>query len=265
MKKFSLSCPLAFLTLVAACFCGGCSESASVAGTAEEPNEFAVAESSSSEESLSSAEVGLSSSENLPHESSSSSEMGPQTQHGTRSSSSELDSSSLEFYIAKLGLGKTASYEGTLSARLDVAGDAPVNPGAAMATEFDGPWPHPFTSRNIAMLKQFFPDADKEYAGLIDSIRNGTADDSCRLYMMNVWGDASFIGHAIGSVSEDTVTVIDVASGSCKNTTEGKIVRFLFRYCGRIAMSPEIRHVVVETKLDEGVCPSTNVDDEWVK
>ena len=48
MKKLDLSIPFALVALLTAILCAGCSDNPSVAGTAEEPNELAQGESSSS-------------------------------------------------------------------------------------------------------------------------------------------------------------------------------------------------------------------------
>jgi hypothetical protein len=135
---------------------------------------------------------------------------------------------------------------------------------AAMATEFDGPWPHPFVKGNIGALEYFFPEAVKKYADLIDSIRSGTASEECRLYMQNVDGNSESVGHMLAYVSEDTVKVLDIASGGCKNTTEGKMFRFLFRYCGKLDRNTEIVHVMVDVDIPVGRCTALKNDGEWL-
>ena len=220
-----------------------------------------AAESSSSmlsESSSSSQKQESSSSE----EGSSSSAAPPQG--GKLSSSSVENPNSLKYYIDELGLNINQVYEGAMATKLTEETDSDTAPGQAAATEFDGPWPHRFVKQNIGALEYFFPDAADEYAGLIDSIKAGQAEDGCWLYMMNVYGDGKSLGYVLADVSENKVVVLDISAGECPNSTVNKTFRFLFRYCGVIATSPEIEHVEVDLNVPEGSCPSFDSESEWV-
>lgn len=307
MSKFTDLCLCLFLLLV------GCSETASVAGTAEEPNELAVLESSSSIEvvesssdvaysssalssssekaadivSSSSAPVDMrssSSSERLSSSSewpssssllsSSSFENGSvfsSSSEGKAQSGTKPDLGSLEYYLAQFGLA--GSPDDLLAGRSTVekgstlpgGSDTTEQGGPVAVTEFDGPWPHPFVKRNIGALEYFFPDAAREYADLINSIKDGSAGDDCRLYMLNVEGNSKSVGHMLGKVSEESIEVLNIVANGCEITTEGKMFRFLIRYCGELQKSVKIVPVTVEVDLPGSVCSAIKTEGEWVK
>lgn len=283
MKMINLSMSIALVAFIAVCFCAGCSDSHKLAGTAEETNEFAIAESSSSfsssslensgvgssaVESSSSVEPEVSSSsqkqESSSSEEGSSSSVGA-PQSGTQSSSSLENPNSLEYYIEELGLNVNQLYENVLAAGLTEEKDSDTAPGQAVAAEFDGPWPHQFVKENVGVLPYFFPEATDEYAGLVDSIESGLADSGCGLYMMNVYGNEKAIAYVVADITADKIVVMDVSAGSCPNSAVNKIFRFLFRYCGEMESRPEIEHVEVNLNVSEGSCPDFDMDSEWVK
>ena len=152
-----------------------------------------------------------------------------------------------------------------MAAGLTEEKDSDTAPGQAMATEFDGPWPHRFVKENIGALPYFFPEAADEYAGLVDSIDSGLADSGCGLYMMNVYGNEKAIAYVVADITADKIVVMDVSAGSCPNSAVNKIFRFLFRYCGEMESRPEIEHVEVNLNVSEGSCPDFDMDSEWVK
>ncbi len=283
MKMINLSMSIALVAFIAVCFCAGCSDSHKLTGTAEETNEFAfvVSSSSFSSSSLENSGVGSSavessssvepevSSSSQKQESSSSEEGSSSSvgapQSGTQSSSSLENPNSLEYYIEELGLNVNQLYENVLAAGLTEEKDSDTAPGQAVATEFDGPWPHQFVKENIGVLPYFFPEAADEYAGLVDSIESGLADSGCGLYMMNVYGNEKAIAYVIADITADKIVVMDVSAGSCPNSAVNKIFRFLFRYCGEMESRPEIEHVEVNLNVSEGSCPDFDMDGEWVK
>ena len=231
---------------------------------------FAVESSSSVEPEVSSSsiasEVSSSSQEQISSSSveESSSSVSP-PQGGKLSSSSFANPNSLDHYVDELGLNVNQVYEGAMATKLTEETDSDTAPGQAAATEFDGPWPHRFVKQNIGALEYFFPDAADEYAGLIDSIKAGQAEDGCWLYMMNVYGNDKSVGYVLADVSENKVVVLDISAGECPNSAVNKTFRFLFRYCGVIATSPEIEHVEVDLNIPEGSCPDFGRESEWVK
>lgn len=238
--------------------------------------EDAVSSSSSLENSgvvssaaeSSSSMLSESSSSSLKQESSSSFEESSSSaappQGGKLSSSSIANPNSLEYYIEELGLNAHQVYEGAMATKLTEEKDSDTAPGQAAATEFDGPWPHRFVKQNIGALEYFFPNAADEYAGLIDSIKAGQAEDGCWLYMMNVYGNDKSVGYVLADVSENKVVVLDISAGECPTSAVNKTFRFLFKYCGVIFTSPEIEHVAVDLNVPEGSCPSFDSESEWV-
>ena len=224
------------------------------------------AESSSAESSSSMMPERSSSSLQLVSSSSveESSSSAPPPQGGKLSSSSFVNPNSLVRYIEELGLNINQVYEGVMATKSTKEKDTDAGPGEAMATEFDGPWPHRFVKQNIGALQYYFPDAAEEYADLIESVETGQAEDGCWLYMMNVYGDDKSVGYVLADVSENKVVVLDIAVGECPEAAVNKTFRFLFRYCGIIATSPEIEHVEVDLNVPEESCPSFDSESEWV-
>jgi hypothetical protein len=82
--------------------------------------------------------------------------------------------------------------------------------------------------------------------------------------MLNVKGNSKSVGHVLAHVSEDTVTVLDITSSSCGNVTDGKMFRFLFRYCGKLDRNTEIVHVMVDVDIPADRCSALKNDGEWV-
>ena len=91
MKMINLSMPLALVSVIAVCFCAGCSDSPKLTGTAEETNEFAFVVSSSDEGAYSSSDELLSSSSEISSSSERSSSSSSSSKGDMVSSSSRLD------------------------------------------------------------------------------------------------------------------------------------------------------------------------------
>lgn len=260
MKKAELYIPFALVAVIAACLCIGCG-STNLAGTAEEPNEFAADSMSSSRQD--SLEYVLSSS-SVPSFPAYSSEA---VEHG----SGNEDWSSLEFYLAQFGIDTLRFEDGLLAAKAERSSSPPVSavdPGQTSSpgysTEFDGQCPGQFNARSIDALEVLFPGAALEYAGLVDSIRKGITDGSCGLYTMTVRGDSKFAGFMLAGVVKDTVSIIDIAVPSCKMTTESMVFRFLFRYCGEMDSCPVVVHEAVNVDMPADKCTELRLDSEWI-
>lgn len=286
----------------AALFCVGCGDSGTYAGTSEETNEVAENESSSSIDegvSSSSAEFEASSSSvssgrlvissgveenmssssgqnkssadfNSPSEVSSSSEFSD-----SRSTiiPSERKNGSLDYYLHLFALsdGKFDSNVMATAVVRDSDRDAEVNPPnanshTASATEFDAvDQVHRFVKQNVAALKYLFPKASQEYVELAAAIADGSADENCGLYMLNVRGDENSAGHILAEITSHTATVLDIAADGCKQTTQNSLVRFLFAFCGEIDRDPEIKRITVNGNLSAKSCSALNDNSEWVK
>lgn len=275
MKKTSLFTSFGFCT---ALLFVGCSDNDAkdIAGTVVDPNELAEAISSSSAEQpsdtlQSSSSVQATSSETVSDVSSSSQLPEFPT---TESSSSRggttavVDKPSLKAYTYLLG-AQDSTFDNTVLASKVVYEKDDTDPyhdgGVASATEFGGPGIHKFVKQNIDALSGMFPEAAKEYGSLISDIKNGTNTSGCELYLLNVWGTASAVGHILAHVTAEQLTVLDITANGCSNTTNGKMVGFLFHFCGEMSKDPEILRVEVESERPISRCPAISPDDEWLK
>ena len=287
MKKFELYLLSASAILFAAIFAAGCSDSPSVAGTAEEPNELAIelessssAEEPSSSEAVSSSGVTVSSSSVYSSsaavsssgtvqssssvvESSSSrtvesssdvvmSSSGKQ-QGGNDSGNNILDPTSLDFVLKAFGI-EDYTFDSNVLALHTIVGNEGSN-SPPMATEFDGPGLHPIVQQNIGALEEFFPEAAKEQAGLIDSIVNGYMGDSCKLYMANIWDtDNNAVAYIVADIGKDTLTVVDVVMDGCEKSVASGDPRALVYYCGKINRRPTEVHIPVNASANGMRC-----------
>ena len=136
-------------------------------------------------------------------------------------------------------------------------------PPAAQATEFDGIGVHQFVKQNIYALNELFPIAAKQYKKLADAIANDSAE--CGLYLLNIRGSNETVGHLLTKVSPDTMTVVDIVASSCLTNTNGKLVRFLFSYCGDVDRDPIIKRTSVTSDIPANRCPDKLMGSEWVK
>ena len=283
MKKFDLYLLFASASLFAAIFAAGCSDSPSVAGTAEEPNELAIEleSSSSAEEPSSSATVSSSgvtvssssvyssaavsssgtvqssssvveSSSSRTVESSSDvvmSSSGTQ-QGGNDGSNNILDPTSLDFVLKAFGI-EDYTFDSNVLALHTIVGNEGSN-SPPMATEFDGPGLHPIVQQNIGALEEFFPEAAKEQAGLIV---NGYMGDSCKLYMANIWDtDNNAVAYIVADIGKDTLTVVDVVMDGCEKSVASGDPRALVYYCGKINRRPTEVHIPVNASADGMRC-----------
>lgn len=139
-----------------------------------------------------------------------------------------------------------------------------TGPHRAEATEFDAPEKvHRFVKQNVGALKSLFPETFKQYSELVSAIQNGTADESCGLYMLNLYGD-KYAGHVLAEITSRKLTVLDVDADGCQQKSGG-LVRFLFKFCGEIDERPEIERIVVTGDLSGQSCLALSGSDEWVK
>ena len=139
-----------------------------------------------------------------------------------------------------------------------------TGPHRAEATEFDAPEKvHRFVKQNVGALKSLFPETFKQYSELVSAIQNGTADESCGLYMLNLYGD-KYAGHVLAEITSRKLTVLDVDADGCQQKSGG-LVRFLFKFCGEIDERPEIERIVVTGDLSGQSCWALSGSDEWIK
>jgi hypothetical protein len=140
---------------------------------------------------------------------------------------------------------------------------SPQDPPSAQASEFDRVGAHQFVKENIAAISTYFPQAAKQYSELVEAIANDSAE--CGLYLLNIRGSDETAGHLLTGVSADTMTVVDIVAPNCQKNTSGKLVRFLFSYCGDVDRDPEIKRTSVTSDISANRCPDKLMGSEWVK
>ena len=204
-----------------------------------------------------------SSSSSVPF-SSSSKDPGDGDTHTPPQTSTPDNPLSLSDYIALFGLEDTP-FDTTVMASVATKEDSSTQqqPPAAQATEFDGIGVHQFVKQNIYALNELFPIAAKQYKKLADAIKNDNAE--CGLYLLNIRGSNETAGHLLTKVSPDTMTVVDIVAPSCLTNTNGKLVRFLFSYCGDVDSDPVIKRTSVTSDIPVSRCPDKLMGSEWVK
>lgn len=175
----------------------------------------------------------------------------------------------LEKYIKQFGID-SLQFDNTVMASTTLETKAPgssdtsdTNPPSIFDTEFGHVGLHPFVKANIAALDDLFPEAAKEYADLVTAIKNG--NNECGLYLLNIYGEQQNIGHIAIDIQPDSITVLDIVANNCKETTNGRLIGFLFSYCGEMNRYPELTRIPVEIDIPSNKCPSIKQNKEWVK
>lgn len=170
----------------------------------------------------------------------------------------------LSDYIALFDL-EDMPFDTTVMASIATKEDSSTQqqPPAAQATEFDGIGVHQLVKQNIYALSELFPIAAKQYKELADAIANDSAE--CGLYLLNIRGSSENVGHLLTKVSPDTMTVVDIVASNCLTNTNGKLVRFLFSYCGDVDRDPIIKRTSVTSDIPANRCPDKLMGSEWVK
>ena len=204
-----------------------------------------------------------SSSSSVPASSSSKGPGDGDTQSPPQSSTPE-NPPSLSDYIALFDL-EDMPFDTTVMASVAMREESssPQDPPSAQATEFDGIGVHQFVKQNIYALNELFPIAAKQYKKLADAIANDSAE--CGLYLLNIRGSNETVGHLLTKVSPDTMTVVDIVASNCLTNTNGKLVRFLFSYCGDVDRDPIIKRTSVTSDIPANRCPDKLMGSEWVK
>lgn len=184
--------------------------------------------------------------------------------HTPPQSSTPENPPSLSDYIAIFGL-EDMPFDTTVMASIATKEDtsSPQQPPAAQTSEFDGIGVHQFVKQNIYALNELFPIAAKQYKKLADAIKNDNAE--CGLYLLNIRGSDETAGHLLTGVSADTMTVVDIVAPNCQKNTSGKLVRFLFSYCGDVDRDPVIKRTSVTSDISASRCPDKLMGSEWVK
>ena len=184
--------------------------------------------------------------------------------HTPPQSSTPENPPSLSDYIAIFGL-EDIPFDTTVMASIATKEDtsSPQQPPAAQTSEFDRIGVHQFVKQNIYALQDLFPIAAKQYKELATAIANDSAE--CGLYLLNIRGSSENVGHLLTNVTPDSMTVVDIVAPNCMTNTNGKLVRFLFSYCGDVNSDPEIVRTSVTSDVPTKQCPDRLTGSEWVK
>lgn len=184
--------------------------------------------------------------------------------HSPPQSSTPENPPSLSDYIAIFGL-EDMPFDTTVMASIATKEDtsSPQQPPAAQTSEFDRIGVHQFVKQNIFALQDLFPIAAKQYKELATAIANDSAE--CGLYLLNIRGSSENVGHLLTKVTPDSMTVVDIVAPNCMTNTNGKLVRFLFSYCGDMSRDPEIVRTSVTSDVPTKQCPDRLTGSEWVK
>ena len=184
--------------------------------------------------------------------------------HTPPQSSTPENPPSLSDYIAIFGL-EDMPFDTTVMASIATKEDtsSPQQPPAAQTSEFDRIGVHQFVKQNIYALQDLFPIAAKQYKELATAIANDSAE--CGLYLLNIRGSSENVGHLLTKVTPDSMTVVDIVAPNCTTNTNGKLVRFLFSYCGDVDSDPEIVRTSVISDVPMKQCPDRLTGNEWVK
>ena len=184
--------------------------------------------------------------------------------HTPPQSSTPENPPSLSDYIAIFGL-EDMPFDTTVMASIATKEDtsSPQQPPAAQTSEFDRIGVHQFVKQNIYALQDLFPIAAKQYKELATAIANDSAE--CGLYLLNIRGSSENVGHLLTNVTPDSMTVVDIVAPNCMTNTNGKLVRFLFSYCGDVNSDPEIVRTSVTSDIPTKQCPDRLTGSEWVK
>ena len=249
------------------------SSSSAKSSSSVAPSSSSVAESSSDKQEKSSS----SSKGNTSTKSCSSQQIPSSSSTIVSSSSAKMPNSSatdasparpntLEKYIKQFGID-SLQFDNTVMASTTLETKAPgssdTNPPSIFDTEFGHVGLHPFVKANIAALDDLFPEAAKEYADLVTAIKNG--NNECGLYLLNIYGEQQNIGHIAIDIQPDSITILDIVANNCKETTNGRLIGFLFSYCGEMNRYPELTRIPVEIDIPSNKCPSIKQNKEWVK
>ena len=184
--------------------------------------------------------------------------------HTPPQSSTPENPPSLSDYIVIFGL-EDMPFDTTVMASIATKEDtsSPQQPPAAQTSEFDRIGVHQFVKQNIYALSDLFPIAAKQYKELATAIANDSAE--CGLYLLNIRGSSENVGHLLTNVTPDSMTVVDIVAPNCVTNTNGKLVRFLFSYCGDVNSDPEIVRTSVTSDVPTKQCPDRLTGSEWVK
>ncbi|PWJ60857.1 hypothetical protein BGX12_13427 [Fibrobacter sp. UWR4] len=273
-SKFILSVA-SFIGLSAGLFCA-CSDNPSTAGTAEEPNQIAIEDVSSSSVILSSSSMVSSSSSVIPSgsEESSSSFTPPGSERDDRPtvvppSNSELPKTLDNFvkqYVNDVNtkfddnvLAYNLVYEKQCGGASDDCEDA-----APVYYELTTPGLH--KDMDMSHVEMMFPKTIDYLA------KTPSVDEYCPFYLLNIspLGMDGYYspeaGFVLANIEGGKLTVIALRSHTCESTNKDRVFGILFRYCGELSSNPKIEFIESDGRFETECRPANSIDvsSEWV-
>lgn len=273
-NKFILSVA-SFIGLSAGLFCA-CSDNASVAGTAEEPNQVAVEDVSSSSVILSSSSMVSSSSSVIPSgsEESSSSITPPGSESDDRPAvvppSNGEQPKTLDNFVKQYVNDVNTKFDDNVLAYNLVyekqCGGASDDCEDAAPVYYELTTPGLHKDMDMSHVEMLFPKTIDYLA------KTPSVDEYCPFYLLNIspLGMDGYYspetGFVLANIEGGKLTVIALRSHTCENTDKDRVFGILFRYCGNLSLDSKIEFIEPDGNFTTECRPANSIDvsSEWV-
>lgn len=284
-NKFILSVA-SFIGLSAGLFCA-CSDSGSVAGTAEEPNQIAVEDVSSSSIQIpgqagnddgarSSSSLILSSSSVIldPDRGSSSSITPPSSGSDDAPAvvppSNGVEPKTLDNFVKQYVNDVNTKFDDNVLAYNLVyekqCGGASDDCEDAAPVYYELTTPGLHKDMNMSHVEMLFPKTIDYLA------KTPSVDEYCPFYLLNIspLGMDGYYspetGFVLANIEGGKLTVIALRSHTCESTNKDRVFGILFRYCGELSSNPKIEFIESDGRFETECRPANSIDvsSEWV-
>lgn len=273
-NKFILSVA-SFIGLSAGLFCA-CSDSSSLAGTAEEPNQIAVEDVSSSSVILSSSSMVSSSSSVIPSgsEESSSSITPPGSESDGRPAvvppSNGEQPKTLDNFVKQYVNDVNTKFDDNVLAYNLVyekqCGGASDDCEDAAPVYYELTTPGLHKDMDMSHVEMLFPKTIDYLA------KTPSVDEYCPFYLLNIspLGMDGYYspetGFVLANIEGGKLTVIALRSHTCENTNKDRVFGILFRYCGNLSLDSIIEFIEPDGNFTTECRPANSIDvsSEWV-
>ena len=275
MKNKFILAVASFIGLSAGLFCA-CSDNVSVAGTAEEPNQIAIEDVSSSSVILSSSSMVSSSSSVIPSgsEESSSSITPPGFDSDDAPAvvppSNGVVPKTLDNFVKQYVNDVNTKFDDNVLAYHMVyekqCGGASDDCEDAAPVYYELTTPGLHKDMNMSYVEMMFPKT-------IDLLsKTPSVDEYCPFYLLNIsplgmdGGFTPETGFVLANVEGGKLTVIALRSHTCENTNKDRVFGILFRYCGNLSSNPKIEYIEPDGIFTMECRPANSIDvsSEWV-
>ncbi len=273
-SKFILSVA-SFIGLSAGLFCA-CSDSSSVAGTAEEPNQIAVEDVSSVILSSSSNIDSNSSSSVVPSddEESSSSVTPPGSESDDHPAvvppSNGVEPKTLDNFVKQYVNDVNTKFDDKVLAYHMVyekqCGGASDDCEDAAPVYYELTTPGLHKDMDMSHVEMMFSKT-------IDLLsKTPSVDEYCPFYLLNISpvgmddGYSPETGFVLANIEGGKLTVIALRSHTCESTNKDRVFGILFRYCGELSSNPKIEYIEPDEIFTMECRPANSIDvsSEWV-